>query len=193
MGLLYPIYSFGQVQSITQSDSSQEKLAFELAQIYAIDQKIRDSYLLKTYPDESSKIIPVIDSINFDRFITYVKEYGFPTKSSLGKYFHNECVRAVGFVMLLHNPRRLVEDRELYQLFKNEVHNGRLSADNFALSLDKYYVMYKGKSLYNSQFKTQSNLAIKGVSIADKQLSDSLRIDIGLSPLSEDEFINETR
>ncbi len=53
--------------------------------------------------------------------------------------------------------------------------------------------MYKGKSLYNSQFKKYPQLAIKVVSISDKHLSDSLRMDIGLTTLEKDEFIYENQ
>lgn len=167
-------------------------MAFELAQIFAIDQGIRDNHILKTYPTEISKIMPAIDSINFDKFIAFIKDYGYPRKSLIGEYLKYENVKAAGLVTLLHNPRRLIEP-EIYQMFRKEVIEGRLSAEMFALALDKYYVVYKGKSLYNSQFRSWPDLTIKGVSIVDKQLSDSLRMDIGLLPLAEDEFIYENQ
>ena len=57
-----------------------------------------------------------------------------------------------------------------------------------ALALDKYYVVYEKRSLYNSDFK--AFLPNNGVLASDKILSDSLRTDIGLLPLNEAEFIH---
>lgn len=188
------VSSYSQTRDINNlADSTRERLAFELAQIFAFDQGIRDFHILKNYYGELTKIMPAIDSINFEKFVAFIKEYGYPTKSLLGEYFKYESVRMADVVMLLHNPRRLVKDSEIYQLFKNEVEKGRLSASLFAEALDKYYVFYEGKSLYNSQFKKSPKLAVKGVLITDKHLSDSLRMDIGLPPLAEDEFIYENK
>ena len=154
-----------------------------------MDQGIRDGYVLKTFSKEISSVMPTIDSINFQKFLNLVKEYGYPSKIVPEKYRKYESIKYVGLVMLLHNPHRLVEP-DVYTLFKNEVKEGRLNAEIFAMALDKYYVIYEGKSLYNSQFKALPTLTIKGVSVLDRQLSDSLRTDIGLTPLSEHDFIH---
>lgn len=173
-------------------DSIQENLAFELARICGFDQGIRNEHLLRNYGKEMTSILPAVDSLNFDKFIDIIEEYGYPTETLLGKYYGHECVKRVGSYILLHNSPRLVEP-EIYQLFRNEVLNGRLNADFFALALDKYYVLYEKRSLHNSLFKTSPRLKINGVCITDKELSDSLRLDIGLPPLEEHEFIYKTQ
>jgi hypothetical protein len=193
--LLFILFLFNTLNIHTQTnidqvppDSIQREYAFELAQIYALDQGVRNSYILNEYEKESKKIVPAVDSINFEKFIKLVRQYGYPGKSFLGEYFELESVCSAGIVVLLHNPRRIIEP-EIYHLLKNEVESKRLSPKLFAEALDKYYVIYERKSLYNSQFRKWPKLQIKGVSIKDKQLSDSLRIDIGLPPLAENEFI----
>jgi hypothetical protein len=183
---LYSTCSMAPIRNLP--DSIQEKLAFELAQIYAFDQGIRDYHIMKTYREEWTKITPAIDSINFNKFVAIVQEYGFPGKAILGKYYSHESVSSAAIVVLLHNPKRLVEP-EMYQLFRNEVLEGRLNASLFAEALDKYHVFFEGRSLYNSQFKKYPKLEIKGVCITHRELSDSLRKDIGLLPLTEEEFI----
>jgi hypothetical protein len=193
IAFLFPIVlsinCFAQEISSTISDSLQRSLAFELLQIFALDQGVRHSHVRTHYPEESTKIMLAIDSINFTRFIDIVKKYGFPSRSLLGNHGADKNVRMTGVVILLHNPRRLVEEREIYHLLRNEVIEGRLNVDLLVEALDKYYVIYHKKSIYNSQFKSWPTLPVKGVSIVDKHLSDSLRMDIGLPPLTEDEFI----
>ncbi|TVQ93498.1 MAG: hypothetical protein EA393_02150 [Bacteroidetes bacterium] len=188
---LYATYAFSQVNdAVSLPDSVRETLAFELAQICAFDQGIRNDHLIRNYGKEITKLLPAVDSLNFDKFIKIVKEFGYPNETLLGKYFIHECVRKVGSYILLHNPNRLIEP-EIYQLFRNEVLEGRLDAEFFALALDKYYVIYEKRSLHNSLFKTSNRLRVNGVCITDKELSDSLRLDIGLPPLEEHEFISE--
>lgn len=188
---LFATHTFSQVEdTVSLPDSIQENLAFELAQICAFDQGIRNDHLMRNYRKELVKILPIVDSLNLDKFIEIVKQYGYPTETLLGKYYSHECVRRVGSYILLHNSPKLVEP-EIYQLFRNEVLEGRLDAEFFALALDKYYVLFEKRSLHNSLFKTSNRLRVNGVCITDKEISDSLRLDIGLPPLSEDEFIYE--
>jgi len=183
--------SYSQVKGkMNLPDSIRETLAFELAQICAFDQGIRNEHLIRNYGKEITKLLPAIDSLNFNRFIEIVKEFGYPNKWLLGEYYTHKCVRRVGSYILLHNPLRLAEP-EVYQLFRNEVLEERLDAEFFALAMDKYYVLYEKRSLHNSLFKTSPGLRINGVCITDKELSDSLRLDIGLPPLEEHEFIYE--
>ncbi len=185
--------TFSQVEGTgSLPDSIQENLTFELAQICGFDQGIRNEHLMRNYRKELAKLLPVIDSLNLDRFIEIVKQYGYPTETLLGKYYSHECVRRVGSYILLHNSPRLVE-AEIYHLFRNEVLEGRLDAEFFALAMDKYYVLYEKRSLHNSLFKTSNRLRVNGVCITDKELSDSLRLDIGLPPLEEHEFIYDNQ
>ncbi len=188
---LFATHTFSQVEdTVSLPDSIQENLAFELAQIYALDQGMRNQHIIMNYREEWEKVTPAIDSLNFVRFVEIVKQYGYPNRKLLGKYGSKKSVSTAGIVILLHNPKLLVEP-EMYQLFRNEVQEGRLSASLFAEALDKYYVFFEGKSLYNSQFTNYPKLRVNGVCITDKELSDSLRLDIGLPPLAEDEFIYE--
>jgi len=189
--VVFATHTFSQVKGTAKlPDSVQETLAFELAKICAFDQGIRNEHLIRNYGQEITKLMPAVDSLNFDRFIEIVKKFGYPNETLLGKYYSHECVRRVGSYILLHNSPRLVE-AEIYQLFRNEVLEGRLDAEFFALAMDKYYVLYEKRSLHNSLFKTDNRLRVNGVCITDKKLSDSLRLDIGLSPLEEGEFIRE--
>lgn len=189
--VVFTTHTFSQVKGTAYfPDSIQENLAFELAQICAFDQGIRNEHLIRNYGKEITKLMPAVDSLNFNRFIEIVKEFGYPNETLLGKYYSHECVRRVGSYILLHNSPRLVET-DIYQLFRNEALEGRLDAEFFALAMDKYYVLYEKRSLHNSHFKTYSRLRVNGVCITDKELSDSLRLDIGLPPLEDHEFIRE--
>ena len=188
---LFATHTFSQGKDTAYlPDSIQENLAFELAQICAFDQGIRNEHLIRNYGQEATKLMPAVDSLNFSRFLEIVKEFGYPNETLLGKYYSHECVRRAGSYILLHNTPRLAK-KENYQLFRSEILEGRLDAEFFALAMDKYYVLYKKRSLHNSHFKTHNRLRVNGVCITDKALSDSLRLDIGLPPLEEHEFIQE--
>ena len=167
----------------------QDSLVFELAQIYGLDQGIRNVYM-QAKDDEQRKMLGktmiLIDSVNFQRMISLIKKFGYPNRKLLGENYSQECVGASSIVVMLHNPRRLIKG-EVYNLLKREVEKENLSAKNLAMFLDKYYTAFERRSLYNTQFKSSSKA--KGVLFEDKQLSDSLMLDIGLQPLPDSVFV----
>lgn len=171
---------------ISQNNKTlQDSLSFELCQLFAADQSIRELKLDKEIIIATKKL----DSINFNKAISFIRQNGFPNEKLLGENFYSqECVQAACTVVLLHNPRRAIEP-DVYSLLKNEVEEKRLSPITLSYILDRYYVSYKGISLYNSPYKVNTNA--KGVRLEDKQESDRLRKDIGLEPLPESEFVSK--
>lgn len=178
----------GEVNQLNISTHERDSIAFFLSQMYGLDQGIRQEELSKKHPGDIQKIWSSVDSINFDKFIAFVDKYGIPTQELLGEHYKQESVRGSTAVILLHNPHRLFHP-EVYALLKREVAAGRLRPKALAISLDKYFVFYKKKSIYNSDFKAL--VKAKGVLLSDKAQSDSLRRDIGLEALPDSMFVKE--
>jgi hypothetical protein len=190
---IFCVPSFAQKNTETSIDVNiQDSLAFELCKIYALDQGIHNALLWKESQEMENAIGLTsikIDSVLFDQLISFIKIHGYPNKELVGsRNYKYECVQAAAGVVLLHNPRRLLTP-EVYNLLKNEAKKGNMPASFLEIYLDKYYVFYQKKSLYNSQFKFMLKTN-KGVCREDKALSDSLRVDIGLQPLPDSVFVN---
>lgn len=177
----------------------QDSIALELAEIYILDQTVRpkpwekerilNKISSEMEPESWKTMVRSIDSMHFAKLIGIIDKYGFPSKQTLGDIYKHEKVSNASLVVLLHNPKRLYEER-VYTLLKREVEAGRLSNKTLADYLDKYHVWYEERSLYDSQFKGALPEGKRGVLITDKHLSDSLRMNIGLPPLKIDEFID---
>lgn len=148
-----------------------------------MDQGIRES---PGMPNKWDFIRP-IDSLNFNRIAIFVEKYGFPNEKLLEENFKNhECVAMSAYVVLLHNPKRLVHEIEYFKLFYSEVEKGNLHMDNFIAFLDKYYWAKRDsfgnrKLLYGSQFGKPC--------FKYRKKSDSVRAEIGLPPLHDSMFI----
>lgn len=161
----------------------QDSLAFELCQIYGLDQGIR---LSEGFPGKM-KLVTVVDTLNFNKIVDFVIKHGFPTKRLLGeKNAGFECVQSA-FPVLLHNPHRLVNEQKYFDLFLNEVKKGNLKAEGLALILDKYYwLRSKNKEtrrvFYGSQFGKPC--------IQTKEATNKARIEIGLATLEDDGFVD---
>jgi hypothetical protein len=163
--------------------SQQDALAFEICQLYAIDQTIRNPEYLNVLKERTVKV----DSLNFDKFIAFVKKNGFPNEKCAGeKNWMQGCVRMAGFVYLVHNPGKVA--KEYYNLFKSEVDKGNLSPAMFGYALDRYYVSTEGRSYFDTPYKAWTTA--NGVCLQDKARSDSLRTSIGLEPLPESECMD---
>ncbi len=179
LSILLPLF----VNVFAQETKNQNTLAFELCQLFAIDQTIRAPEYYNILKDKVSKI----DSLNLNKFIEFVEKNGFPNKKMVGEEnWIQGCVRMAGFVYLVHNPKKVV--REYYNLFKTEVDKGNLSPAMFSYPLDRYYVSVEGRSYFDTPYKgwTTAN----GVCLQDKAKSDSLRASIGLEPLPISNFID---
>lgn len=158
--------------------SEQDDLAFELCQLFAIDQAIRNP----EYSNVLKERIIKIDSLNFDKFIAFVSKNGFPAEKLVGeKNWMQGCVRSVGFLYLVHNPNKIVT--KYYEFFKAEVDKGNLTPMMFSYALDRYHVSTEGRSYYDTPYKAWTSAT--GVCLQDKAKSDSLRTSIGLEPLQE--------
>lgn len=158
--------------------SVQDSIALELCQIYGLDQGIRQMGV------NCGKGDVKIDSINFAKMVKIIEQYGFPCEKTLGEYFRGECVAAAAIAVMLHNPHKIVKDKKIFNLLLREVNRGNLSAKVFATFLDKYYLMKTlnttRKVYYGSQWGKPC--------IEDRAISDSLRNEIGLPPLKDEDF-----
>ncbi|HAY3551081.1 hypothetical protein KRE47_12300 [Elizabethkingia meningoseptica] len=161
------------------NDSVAKKLSFELCEIYGFDQGIRTEGLKL-----ENKSIREMDSINFFRIITFIRKNGFPNEKLLGKEnFSHECVVGASFAVLLHNPQRVVKNRDIFNFLIKEVDKGNMTKEYLALILDKYYLAKKGNNMrlfYGTQFGKPC--------FEDKKISDSLRKEIKLQPLKDNEY-----
>lgn len=171
------------VNIFAQETKNQKALAFELCQLSAIDQTIREPEYSNILKENWSKI----DSLNFNKFIDFVKKNGFPNVKLVGEEnWSQPCIMMAGFTYLVHNPKRVT--KKYYNLFKIEVDKGNLSPTMFSYPLDRYYVSAEGRSYFDTPYKAWTTA--NGVCLQDKAKSDSLRISIGLEPLSDSVFID---
>lgn len=165
-------------------ERKQDSLAFELCQIYGLDQGIRDSRI--TF--NKAEIMSSIDTLSFIRIVNFVVMNGFPTEELVGKRnYSQECVVLSFPAVLLHNPKRLVNEQKYFDLFLNEVKKGNLQAEYYAMILDKYYWgNSKNKTtrrvFYGSQFGKPC--------IQTKEATNKARIEIGLEALEDDGFVD---
>lgn len=162
-------------------EALQDSMAFELCQLYGLDQGIRSPY--KEGKAISWPAVQYADTIAFFRLMAFVKDNGFPREELLGENYKRECVQAAATVVLLHNPHMLVNNKAYQDLFINEVKKGNMSADFLATVLDKYYWVKKAnehKVLYGSQFGMPCNDI--------KEETNKARAEIGLPPLADSLF-----
>ena len=154
-------------------------LAFELCEIYGIDQGIRQDGIVI---DKKSNI--KIDSLNFQRVMNFINKNGYPNKDNIGTYINEKCVQAAAIVVLLHNPQHIVNNKEYRDLLIKEVKKGNMKEETLLLIMDKYYWhISKGKKVYmGSKFGKPC--------IKDRAKSDSLRKAISLLPLKTEDFKN---
>lgn len=167
---------------ITHNDS----LALKVIEIFALDQGIRDSAI--NISSRKCKTVSQVDSICFNKAITFIEKYGWPTKKMLGKYKNYEPAR-MGFIpIMLHHPDKM-NDPKVHGILVNEVRKGHLSPELCAMFFDKYWVCYEHKSMYNSSFKAWTKC--NGVLREDRKKSDELMKELGLDVLPESDFVDK--
>jgi hypothetical protein len=165
-------------------NKEQDSLALELCQIFGFDQGIRTSGLYGS--SIGTKKSMEMDSLNFIKIIDFIKQHGAPNKKNLGESYRGTCVQAAVGAVLLHNPQRIVKDKDSFYLLLNEVNKGNLKREGFAFVLDKYYVfqfLKKGiekRGIYGTQWGKPC--------LEDRKISDSLRSEIGLPSLKDEDF-----
>jgi hypothetical protein len=157
---------------------NKDSLAFELCQIYGLDQGIRESKGFKN----KMKLIQSVDSFNFYRMVEFIECNGFPNEELLGiENYQNECVQGALAVILLHNPHFLINDTTYMQFFLDYVNSEELKEETFLSILDKYYwVNNGGEVLYGSKF------GMPCISIKEK--TNSARRKLGIQPLADSLF-----
>lgn len=176
--------SFNGSQADLILKKKQDSLAFELCQIYGLDQGIR---LSEGFPNKA-KLSQNIDTFNFKKVVAFIKKNGYPTEKMLGKSnLSHECVEGALTAVLLHNPHRIVNENEYFEFFLAEVKKGNIKPSFFADILDKYYwTKSKNKEnrrvFYGSQFGKPC--------IQTKEATNKARVEIGLAILKDNEFVD---
>ena len=157
--------------------NKRDSLALELIKLYGSDQIAR----------ENNRLFTGLDTINFDVLVDFVENNGFPNEKLLGEdYMKIEPIGATAGAVLLHNPHRLINEKEYFDLFLSEVEKGNMNREMLALVLDKYYWVRRDndgnrKLLYGTQFGKPC--------LKYRKQSDSARATIGLKPLADSLFI----
>lgn len=169
---------------ISENTFKQDSLAFELCKMYGFDQGIRTNKL----NFNKRELMPKIDSVNFSNMVDFIIKNGYPTEELVGeRNMKHECVEAAVAAILLHNPHRLVNEKVYFDLFLKEVNKGNIDNAFFASVLDKYYWLNspnkkQRRVFYGSQFGKPC--------IQTKEATNTARIEIGLKPLNDEEFID---
>lgn len=159
----------------------QDSLAFELAMIYGADQSIRH---LEGGGKARVKIMQKMDTLNFNRIKSFIELNGMLSEKLLGKKnFQREPVQGAFIAVMLHNPHRLINEKENMQFFLNLVKKGELKEITFLTILDKYYWTKNKKRhvLYGG--------ALGMPCINNKVKTNKARKELGFKPLADSLFI----
>ncbi len=105
---------------LTRRDSA----ALELVQLWGYAQGAHDVLLQSPSPMLVNNMA-VVDSICFDRAIQFIRHYGYPTPTLLGKYARLEQTQVL-IPILLRNRTRLAAP-DIRELLQNEAKAHRLS------------------------------------------------------------------
>ncbi len=170
-----------QKESISQHciQNIQDSIALELCQIYGLDQGIRQRNI------GCGPKATLIDSTNFIKIIDIIDKYGFPSKNTLGEYFRGECVQMAAVAVMLHNPHKIAKDKKILNLLVREYKKGNLIERLLYSFIDKYYFM----KTFDTTKKVYYGPSSWGKPcIEDRAISDSLRNEIGLPPLKDEDF-----
>lgn len=143
-------------QQLEQQDvpqlTAQDSLAIALVGLRYADQIFR---MPKVWECECARnLSSTIDSLHFEQFMVLVKKYGFPSSKRMGKYAkHSDVMQGVA-VMLLHNPHRILRNKQYLETLVSEVNAGRMLPEALLTTLDKYFWAISGgeRVLYGSQF-----------------------------------------
>lgn len=163
-------------------NSIKDSLSNELCMLYGLDQGVRH---LQDF-NNKTQVIHKVDSINFDKIISFIKVNGYPSSKKLGENYNKfECVELSATAILLHNPKRIIENKQNFDLLVSEYKNGNLTEKNLLNFLDKYYWLKKDSLgnrmlLYGSDFGKPC--------IIYRELSNEARKEIGLKPLNDSLF-----
>lgn len=158
----------------------QDSIALELCQIFGLDQGIRQRNI-----GCGGGGMLKIDSTNFIKMIDIIDKYGFPSKNTLGEYFRGECVRMAAVAVMLHNPHKIAKEKKILNLLVREYKKGNLTERLLYSFIDKYYFM----KTFDTTKKVYYGPSFWGnPCIEDRAISDSLRREIGLPPLKEEDF-----
>lgn len=156
----------------------------ELCQMYGLDQGIRSNEL----KFNKSVIMPSIDSLNFKKLVSLVEKYDYPNSTNIEyEILKQPCVYMAAPAILLHNPHRLINEPKYFDLFLNQIKKGKMDATFFADIIDKYFWLHsynttERRVLIGSQFGKPC--------IQTKDKTNKIRIEIGLKPLADNEFLN---
>jgi len=174
--LLFCSLLFLQCASI-KPEQDQTILALQLCELYGSDQSIRS----KTFAQKNSELLPLLDSINFSKAVSFVQTHGMPNEQLLGPAnYQIECVKLALFSILLHNPDKLIQNESHYNLFLNEVVAKRMKPEIFALIIDKYYWSRGENLVYGGQFGLPC--------MSEKVAVNQRRKVLGLDELADSDF-----
>lgn len=159
----------------------QDSLAFELCEIYGLDQGIRQRGILEHIINTDAG--KAIEQYNFEKIIDFIVKYGYPTERIVGKRnYEMECVNSAAWAVLLHNPKKVRENH--LDLLLDEVNKGNMTYENIANILDKeIWANSRGEDvLYGSDFGMPCSF--------QKEETQAARKKAGLPPLDEALFEN---
>jgi tetratricopeptide (TPR) repeat protein len=127
-------------------------LNYSLYKVYYYDQSIREEYynICETHGNQSKeadsilKLMSTIDSLNTNKIVEVIDQYGYPVDSML-----NSNIKNVVFLVLLHSDIN-VQKRYL-NLIKKESKKGKIQKSQYAYLYDKIKVNEGEKQKFGTQ------------------------------------------
>ena len=158
------------------------ELRNELAQIRELDQEQRQYVRALEWGSSAMDSIMAIqsrnDSINTDKIIDIIEEYGYPGRSLVGP-----DQASTAFLVIQHANLEIQE--KYLPLLKAAAEADELSWSSVALLIDRVNLGQGKKQIYGSQVSSDQdgNHFFLPIEMPDKV--DSIRATVGLGPLSE--------
>lgn len=162
-------------------------LQIELIRMYINDQVARGNLmedLIEKYGFSKDEITNedavAVDAENRERLIEIFNEYGFPTKSMVGKDAMNGI-----FIIIQHSDGDQQWQKGQLQNIENAVKSGDMDGQSYAYLYDRIKINGGEKQLYGTQFANVDPVN-KTVTLAETENMDSLdyrRMEVGMMPI----------
>ncbi len=121
-----------------------------------------------------------VHNANADRLEVLIQEWGWPTQERVG-----EEAAAAAWMIVQHAISKPVFQKNCLKLLKTEVENGSVKAALLAHLQDRVNVFEGQPQIYGTQFDWDSHGELSPKPIQDPEKVDTLRLAVGLPPLSE--------
>ena len=174
-------------KSVAKEKVNNHELQIELIKMYVDDQAARGNLMediIKKYNLDKAEVsnegVVAVDAKNRQRLKTIFKDFGFPTKSIVGK----DAMYGV-FHMIQHSDGDKDWQKAQLQNIEQAVKNGDIDGQSYAFLFDRININAGKKQRYGTQFSNVDRLnnIVELADTEDLENLDQRRMEIGMMPI----------